>query len=98
MRCLLSCVFAGTLVAAVLNAVVPPAGLGLAVMAWPTLEKGAMPQTVNRAHKTDRLKIPVVNGRRKVPPAAPAMLDGCEPVFSALASAARANYPGRCVA
>ena len=97
MRSFFSCLFAGTLAVLVMDAVAPPVGLGLAVMAWPVVDGGAMPQMVNRAHKSDRLKVPLANGRQMAPPIAPAMLVGCEPVFSALSGAAAANRPGRCV-
>jgi hypothetical protein len=56
------------------------------------------PQVVDRSHKGDKLQLPTANGRRKTPAAAPAMLTGCDPVFSSLSSSsARANFSGRCI-
>jgi len=98
MRGCFSCLFAGALVVLIPDVAAPPVGLGLAVMAWPAVDEGIMPQTVNRSDKGDRLQIPLANCRRMAPPAVPAMLIGCEPVFSALSAAVRANYPGRCEA
>ena len=95
MRGFLMYIFAGVFIVLAMD-VVPPAGLGLPVIAWPTIDQTAMPQVVNRAHKGDRLKLPVTTGRQMTPPRAPAMLIGCEPVFSALSTSAYANYPGRC--
>jgi hypothetical protein len=92
------CLFAGILAVLVTDVLAPPAGSGLAVVAWPVADGHAMPQVVNRAQKSDRLQIPFGNSRRTPPPATPTMPVGCEPVFSALSSAARANYPGRCIA
>jgi hypothetical protein len=90
--------FAGILVVLAMDVVAPHAGLGLAVMAWPAVNKDATPQAVDRTHKGDRLQIPTANGRREPPPTAPATLVGCDPVFSVLSSSAYANYPGRCIA
>lgn len=90
-------VFAGVLVLLAIDVLAPPAGLGVPVIAWTAVDQGAMPQVVNRSHKSDRLQQPAITGRRRQP-AAPAMPVGCEPVFSALSSSAYANYPGRCLA
>jgi hypothetical protein len=98
MRGFVSYIFAGIAVVLTMDFIAPPAGLGLAVMAWPAVAESATSQDVNRAHKSDRLQVPMVNDRRMAPPAAPEMLIGCEPVFSALSSGARASFPGRCVA
>ena len=95
MRKLISCLFAGAALVLVMNVV---AGPGLAFMAWPAAAGSAMPQVVDRTHKSDRLRMPTANDRRWTPPSAPGVLIGCEPVFSALSSGTHVNVPGRCVA
>ena len=59
---------------------------------------------INRAHKGDRLPlIPAksrnaVNGPvEKAPAPKPRLLDGCEPVVSAIGQSPLAQIPGRCV-
>jgi len=97
MRGLVSCIFAAIVLALAIAVIAPPALTGLSVMARPADPENVMRQAVNRTHKANRL--PVASNPRTAPPAArPAMMDGCEPVFSALSAHARANYPGRCVA
>lgn len=97
MRGLISYILAAVVVALAIAVIAPSASIGLSVMARPVDPENVMRQVVNRAQKSDRL--PITSGARPVPPAAkPAMMDGCEPVFSALSVHARANYPGRCVA
>jgi hypothetical protein len=81
----------------VMDIIAPPAGFGLTVGARPSGDRNARPQIVDRTHKGDRLQFPAAHNR-KTPAGRPAMLIGCEPVFSALSSGARANYAGRCVA
>jgi hypothetical protein len=99
MRKFVSYIFAGSAVGVVaMGVIAPPAVRGLALRAWPAVAGNAMPQIVDRTHKADRLQAPMANDRRKTPPSAPPVLIGCEPVFSALSSGARANFPGRCVA
>jgi hypothetical protein len=97
-RSVVSYIFAAALVVLVMDIIAPPAGFGLAVGARPSVDRNARSQIVDRTHKGDRLHLPVANERRNTPRGKPAMLDGCEPVFSALSSGARANYAGRCVA
>jgi hypothetical protein len=97
-RGFVSYIFAAALVVLVIDIIAPPAGFGLAVGAWPSVDGNASPQIVDRTHKGDRLHFPSANNRRNTPAAKPAMLTGCEPVFSALSSGARANFAGRCVA
>lgn len=98
MREFLSYTLAAILVIVALAAIVPPAGLGVAIGAPPTnTEENATGQIVDRAHKADRLQLPLANGRRVSPPRAPAVMIGCEPVFSSLSASSRANFPGRCV-
>jgi hypothetical protein len=92
---------AGALVVLVMDAVAPPAGVGLSLATWPTVENEPTtqdpPQTVNRGGKGDRLPVPIV--RRSIAPQAPhRILAGCEPVFSPLSAAAQLNHLGRCVA
>jgi len=94
MRGFVMYIFAGVFIVLAMDVVAPPVGLGLPVIAWPAIDQTAMPQVVNRAHKGNRLKVPVTTGRQTTPP--PAMPVGCEPVFSALSTSAYANYPGRC--
>jgi len=76
-----------------------PAGLSLAIGAWPAINEKEITtdQVVDRTHKGDRWQVPLVSGRRMSPPRAPAMLIGCESVFSSLSAGSRANFPGRCV-
>lgn len=91
-----SFVMASALVVAAIEVIAPPT-LGLAVSARPS--GGTAPsQVVDRSHKGDKLQLPTVDGQRKPPRNAPAMLTGCEPVFSSLSAGARANFAGRCVA
>jgi hypothetical protein len=98
MRKFVSYIFVGSAVALAMDVIAPPADLGLALRAWPAIAGNATPQIVDRTHKGDRLQAPMANDRRRTPPNAPPVLIGCEPVFSALSSGARANFPGRCVA
>jgi len=96
MRKFVSYGFAGIAVVLAMEVIAPPAGLGLALMAWPAVAGSATPQIVDRTHKGDRLHVPRANDRRRTPPSAPPVLIGCEPVFSALSSA-RANLTDRYV-
>jgi hypothetical protein len=93
---------AGILVVLAMDFVAPPVGLGLAqglaVAAWPAIDPGSVAQTVVRSHKSDRLSAPAAVGKLPVPQKGPAMLVGCDPVFSPLSASARANGPGRCLA
>lgn len=97
-RSVISYILAAALVVLVMDVIAPPAGFGLAVGAWPSVGGNARPQIVDRTHKGDRLQFPTANDRRHTPSGKPAMLTGCEPVFSALSSGASANFAGRCVA
>jgi hypothetical protein len=72
-------------------------GLGLAVGARPMPERGAIIQHVDRTHKGDRLDLPTTVGIRPVPKPQITLPEGCEPVFSPLVSAERANILRRCV-
>lgn len=96
MRTLVSYVLFSALVVLAMVVIAPPAGFGSGESGWPAVD--VTPQVVNRTHKTDKLLLPLANGRRKTPPHKPAVLIGCEPVFSSLSAGARANFPGRCVA
>jgi hypothetical protein len=95
MRGFISYVLAGIVVGVAMDAIAPPAGLGLAAGTWLAVERKETSQVVNRTHKGDRLQL--ANGRRMFPPHAPAVLIGCEPVFSSLSGGSRANFAGRCV-
>lgn len=97
MRTLVSYFLFGALVVLALD-IAPPAGFGLAVGAWRAVDRSVTLQFVNRTHKGDKLLLPMANERRKTPPHKPAVLIGCEPVFSSLSAAARVNFAGRCVA
>jgi hypothetical protein len=98
MRGFLSYVLIGIVIVIAMDAIVPPAGLGLATGAWPAAEPKETGQVVDRAHKSDRLPAPLANGRRMIPSPVPAVLVGCEPVFSSLSASSRANFSGRCIA
>jgi hypothetical protein len=86
---------AGGLVLLTMDFAAPPAGVGVPITAWPSIDDSAL-QVVNRAAKGDRLMTLVA----KHPPARAAqhVLVGCEPVFSPLSAAAQLNFPGRCIA
>lgn len=98
MRNILSYILAGALVVLLLDVIAPPVGLGLGMAAWPSADGRAVPQVVDRTHKSDRLPVPRASGGRlrMTPPRAPVLV-GCEPVFSALSKEKQGNFPGRCV-
>jgi len=98
MRGFMSYIFAGLVVLVAMDAMAPPAGLGLAIATWPSVDGNAAVQVVDRTHKGDRLQVPTANSDRMSPRSTPAMLIGCEPVFSSLSASSRANLAGRCVA
>jgi hypothetical protein len=98
MRSFMSYVLGGILVVLALDMIAPPAGLGLAFVPWPSVNKNKDVQIVDRTHKGDRLQVPTVNGRQTVPPGTPPIPIGCEAVFSSLSAGARVNFPGRCLA
>jgi hypothetical protein len=98
LRTVISYILAAAFVVLVMDVLALPAGFGLAVGARPSVDGNGMPQIVDRTHKGDRLQFPAAHDRRNAPAGKPAMLIGCEPVFSSLSSGARANYAGRCVA
>lgn len=74
-----------------------------ATTAAPSVEPAA--PIVNRTHKSDRLPLVPAKSRNavngpfeKAPPAPkPRLLDGCEPVVSAIGQSPLAQIPGRCV-
>ena len=77
-----------------------------ATTAAPSIEKAA--PVVNRTLKSDRLPLvsssnrnavngPVEIKTRPVPAAKPKLLDGCEPVVSAIGQSPLAQIAGRCV-
>ncbi len=98
MRGFLSYSLAGLVLLVAMDAIAPPAGLGLAIGTWPSVDGSTAELVVDRTHKGDRLQAPLANSGRTSPSSAPAMLIGCEPVFSSLSASSRANFPGRCVA
>jgi len=96
-RSVISYILAAAVVVLVMDVMAPPAGFGLAVGARPS-DGNTRPQIVDRTHKADQLQFPAAHNRRNLPSGKPAMLIGCEPVFSSLSSGARANFAGRCMA
>jgi hypothetical protein len=98
---------AGAVLVLAMDLIAPPVGLGLAVGAWPAVAHDSIVQSVNRSHKADRLLVPTTTigkvptttiGKQQSPPKSPAVMVGCDPVFSPLSASARANVAGRCVA
>lgn len=98
MRGIASYLVAGVLVVLAMDFLAPPAGLGLALGAWPAVRHDDIVQSVNRSGKTDRLPVPsTAVGKSKAPRKSPIVMVGCDPVFSPLAASAGANAPGRCL-
>ena len=89
---------AGFMVVLAMDFIAPPAGRGLALGAWRSIDPGSVAQTVVRARKSDRLNGPAAVGKLPVPQKAPTTLVGCDPVFSPLSTSAKANSAGRCLA
>ncbi len=98
MRSLAAYLVAGIMVVLAMDLIAPPVGLGLSVAAWPALEHGSTLQSVDRVHKTDRLRVPATVDKQQIPRKPPAVLVGCDPVFSPLSASAYANFSGRCIA
>jgi hypothetical protein len=73
--------------------VAPPELFG--VGAKPVAQESVIIQSVDRAHKGNRL-IPSTIGKSQVPQNSPTFLVGCEPVISPLSASAKANFPGLC--
>lgn len=94
-RKIVSYVLTATLIVLAMDNIAPLAGFGLAGPL--PLDGDVNPQIVDRTHKGDRLQFPAANDWRRAPSASPAMPVGCESVFSALSSGARANFAARCV-
>jgi len=85
----------GIFVVLAMDFVAPPVGLGLAAGVWPRADDGATVQSVDRAHKGDRLFVPSISvGKQLAPRQSPEVLVGCEPVFSPLSASAKTNVPG----
>jgi hypothetical protein len=98
MRNIISYSLASAFVVLLLAVISPPAGFSLSVAARPSVEKQeAVPQIVDRRHKSDRLQVPRASGRQLTPRPAPVLV-GCEPAFSSLSKEKQANFPGRCLA
>ena len=99
MRGFASYIVAGILVVLALDFIAPPVGLGLALGAWPSVQNVLIVQSVNRTGKTDRLFVPRSTVRKQqLPHKSPAVMVGCDPVFSPLSASAQANFSGRCIA
>jgi len=90
-------IFAGILVVLAMDFIAPPAGLGLAIASWPTVNQSSVGQTVNRTGKSDRMDVPATMTKRRTPAKSQRMLAGCDPVFSPLSVSAEANFTGRCI-
>lgn len=98
MRPLASYVLVGALVLLAMDFIAPSAGLGLPGNAWPAVDRDEIAQSVVRTHKGDRLAAKTSPAKQQLPPKKPAVLVGCDPVFSPLSTSAKANFPGRCIA
>lgn len=99
MRGLASYLMAGVLVVLALDFIAPPIGLRLPVKAWPAAQPGAVIQSIDRSHKSDRLPLPASLNKRPSMTKPATVLVGCDPAFSPLSTSAQANnFPGRCVA
>ncbi len=98
MRGFVSYLVAGIMVVLALDLIAPPVGLGLSIGAWPMAERDSSLQSVDRTKKSDRMPVPTAVGKQQGPRKPPAMLVGCDPVFSPLSASAHANFAGRCVA
>lgn len=99
MRGFASYLIAGILVVLAMDIIAPPVGLGFALGAWSAVPHDEITQSVNRAHKADRLLVPSTTvGKTQSPRKPPTVMVGCDPVFSPLSASARANFAGRCVA
>lgn len=88
---------AGTLAVLVMNFIAPPSGFGFDFGARLALGSDPVIQSVDRTHKSERITVPKLAGERQAPIKPPAMLVGCDPAFSPLTPAARANFPARCI-
>ena len=98
MRTIFLYILAGVLVVLLLDVIAPPAGFGLGVAAWSSVDQnGPNPQVVDRTRKSDRLQVPKASRRQITPKAAPVLV-GCDPVFSNLSKDKQANFSGRCLA
>jgi hypothetical protein len=89
---------AGAFVVVALDFIAPPIGLRLPVKAWPTVQPGAVIQSVDRTNKSDMLTLPSSLAKRPTITRPAKVLVGCDPAFSPLSASAHANFPGRCVA
>ena len=98
MRGCVSYVTAGVVVMLSMDLIVPPVGLGLVVGARPAVDRSSALQSVDRKHKGERMPALTIIGKQQLPLKLPAVLIGCEPVFSPLSASTHANFPGRCVA
>src|SRR5262245_42980186 len=97
MRGLVAYILASIVVVVAMDIVAPPVGLGIAGVTQPATSMHEPAQTVDRARKGDRLRLPKTD-EGQTPAGAPRMPIGCEAAFSSLSGGARANFPGRCLA
>lgn len=98
MRRFASFILASAFVVLAMEMIAPSVGRGLAMGVRPPSNGSEPSQVVDRSHKGDKLQLPTAIGRRKTPLNTPAILVGCEAVFSSLSAGARANFSGRCIA
>ena len=96
MRGFASYLLAGAAIVLALDFIAPPVGLGMAIGAWPAVPPSTI-QAVNRSTKADRMPLPTAIEKREMPRKSPALLAGCDPVFSPLSASARTNFAGRCL-
>ena len=100
MRRVVSYSVAVLFLATAIGVLVPLFGFGLPFGASATVEPGGPVQSVNRAHKANRL-VPVSAEKRQPTPAPThrpgTIMVGCDPAFSPLAASAQANFSSRCI-
>lgn len=87
---------AGVLVGAALAVAAPFAGAEMVAALSAPAKASVVPQTVNRAAKSDRLH--PHDAVRNAPSTVPKILEGCDPAFSPLSKGAGANFSSRCLA
>jgi hypothetical protein len=97
MRGIITYLVAGILLMLAMDFVAPPVGLGFMAGAKPVALRPATIQLVDRTHKGDRLSLPAA-GKQRTPLMPPAVMFGCDPVFSPLSASALANNVRSCVA
>lgn len=96
MRGFMSYLIAGIFVVLALGMVAPPVAFS-PVDASPASKGGVALQSVDRSNKGDRIPVMAVSKQKSETPRPPPMMVGCDPAFSPLAAAARANFARSCV-